>query len=1006
MAEPNSEERPDERAQEQLGVDPTPSFEPSFSSSDPPAESTPADDPPPDNIGGDRQPSQPVEKLGREGGVSFWLSVTTTPWHLGVDTMVVSAAIDGPGYLGSALFDLLPPLKELAAPSLADLRPASPVLIAVPPPSADVPSPVADLQNIILVSVYPSSGTSTSKGSPDSASAAQAARASVVLAIGQGARRLGLPLLGTGLAGLAATDVAERLVPAVRSTVTSRQSSLTDVYFVVNEAAAGDAIRAAWIGYRTQPLANDQATGEDLLNIREEVQALADMILLRQVQPPLAVGILGGWGSGKSFVMHLMRERIDAIRAQSLRPDETWEGGHQSPFVGHVYPINFNAWTYARADLWAALMQRVLSELDQQIGIERRLLARRSTLLDGDEWKRLFELPEDMQALYEATDTSTTKDLFSTLEAVHVEDRRKLVEKQAQLATLRAEEVIRQRDIEADVESEVTVEVTRGRWKPFLKLAGDAVHASADDVAKWIAKLPNGKEAMEDGTKTAENAKVLESALRVLRPPDRKMARTVLGAHWFAALVFVAGAVVTPFLLARFHDSLDLKTVPAAVVSAMAAIGAFARLARSWTDTARRFADHILDWRRQVDVEIERVEQTRSDLVTVRVLENKGLQETREKIRTTEQEVSRLRDRAELVGQFDSVGSVVAARLEAGTYRERLGVMQDISDDLRSLSRSLTISPRDIHAREKREAFPRGPARVVLFIDDLDRCPPDKVVEVLEAVQLLLATDLFVVVIALDVRYVTRALEKVYRGVLSKDGDPSGLDYLEKIIQIPYRTRAMGPEAARQFVLGHTTAIAAAQVPLTEGATTGGGPSQAASISGGASVDTGPSATAVARELTFSADEQQAMAVCCSLLELSPRAAKRVVNVCKLFRMVYARRGIAAPPLDQTALVAMLVGFAAAHPEVQRGVLSFLEHAAAAESATKSVSAVLRDYTKGAPPSTPLEKKWVQSMNRFQEKVSIGAAGSDTFAFGSEPVAGCIDTIRFVSAFCFVSEAS
>lgn len=784
--EPNNEERPDDRAHEPGGVDPTLSFESPVSSSDPqsespassadpPAESTLAGDPPPDNVGGDGLPSPPVEKLGREGGVYFWLSVTTTPWHLGVDMMVVSASIDGPGYLGSALFELLPSLEGLAAPSLASLRPASPALLAVPPPSADVPSPVAGLQSIILASVYPSSGASTSIGSPDSGSAVQAARASVVLAIGQGVRRLGMPLLGTGFAGLAASDVAERLVPAVRSAVASRQlSSLTDVYFVVNTTAAGDAIRAAWIGYRTQPLANDQATGADLLNIRDEVQALADMILLRQVQPPLAIGILGGWGSGKSFVMHLMRERIDAIRAQTLRPDETWEGAYQSPFVGHVYPINFNAWTYARADLWAALMQRVLSELDQQIGIERRLLARRSTLLDGDEWKSLFDLPENMQALYEATATSTTKDLFSTLEAVHIEDHKKLVEKQTQLATLRAEEVMRQRDIEADVESEVTVKVTAGRWKPFLKLAGDAVHASADDVAKWIAKLPNGKTAMQDGAKTAENAKVLASALRVLRPPDRKMARTVLVAHWFAALVFVAGAVATPFLLARFHDSLDAKTVPAAVVGAMAAIGAFARLARSWTDTARRFAEHILDWRTQVDVEIERVEQTRSDLVTVRVLQNKGLQETREKIRTTEQEVSRLRDRAELVGQFDSVGSVVAARLEAGTYRERLGVMQDISDDLRSLSRSLTIAPRDIHAREKREAFPRGPARVVLFIDDLDRCPPDKVVEVLEAVQLLLATDLFVVIIALDVRYVTRALEKVYRGVLSKDGDPVG----------------------------------------------------------------------------------------------------------------------------------------------------------------------------------------------------------------------------------------
>jgi hypothetical protein len=34
--------------------------------------------------------------------------------------------------------------------------------------------------------------------------------------------------------------------------------------------------------------------------------------------------------------------------------------------------------------------------------------------------------------------------------------------------------------------------------------------------------------------------------------------------------------------------------------------------------------------------------------------------------------------------------------------------------------------------------------RIVLYVDDLDRCPPPRVVEVLEAVHLLLAGRLFV----------------------------------------------------------------------------------------------------------------------------------------------------------------------------------------------------------------------------------------------------------------------
>ncbi|MEN8445555.1 MAG: P-loop NTPase fold protein, partial [Cyanobacteria bacterium J06555_13] len=85
-------------------------------------------------------------------------------------------------------------------------------------------------------------------------------------------------------------------------------------------------------------------------------------------------------------------------------------------------------------------------------------------------------------------------------------------------------------------------------------------------------------------------------------------------------------------------------------------------------------------------------------------------------------------------------------------------------------------------------------------IDDLDRCPPTRVVEVLEAVQLLLNTKLFVVVMGIDDRYIARALEQVYQGVLKRGGQPSGIDYLEKIIQIPYRMRPISPANIENYL--------------------------------------------------------------------------------------------------------------------------------------------------------------------------------------------------------------
>ena len=89
-----------------------------------------------------------------------------------------------------------------------------------------------------------------------------------------------------------------------------------------------------------------------------------------------------------------------------------------------------------------------------------------------------------------------------------------------------------------------------------------------------------------------------------------------------------------------------------------------------------------------------------------------------------------------------------------------------------------------------------------MFVDDLARCPPDKVVQMLEAVQLLVKTELFVMVMALDVRYATLCLEHQYKGILEESGFPSGLDYLEKIVQIPYRVPPIHPDSMERYLAG------------------------------------------------------------------------------------------------------------------------------------------------------------------------------------------------------------
>ena len=101
--------------------------------------------------------------------------------------------------------------------------------------------------------------------------------------------------------------------------------------------------------------------------------------------------------------------------------------------------------------------------------------------------------------------------------------------------------------------------------------------------------------------------------------------------------------------------------------------------------------------------------------------------------------------------------------------------------------------------------------RIVLYIDDLDRCPPKRVVEVLEAVHLILAVPLFVVVVAVDPRWLVQSLRLHYSELLAVDGreaeddphwQPTPQDYLEKIIQVPFALRPMRPQGVTALVRG------------------------------------------------------------------------------------------------------------------------------------------------------------------------------------------------------------
>ena len=72
--------------------------------------------------------------------------------------------------------------------------------------------------------------------------------------------------------------------------------------------------------------------------------------------------------------------------------------------------------------------------------------------------------------------------------------------------------------------------------------------------------------------------------------------------------------------------------------------------------------------------------------------------------------------------------------------------------------------------------------RIVVFIDDLDRCAPDKVLEVLESIKIFLGISGFIYVLGLSQNVIEACINNKY-----KDLNIKGEDYVKKIIQIPFR---------------------------------------------------------------------------------------------------------------------------------------------------------------------------------------------------------------------------
>ncbi|NRQ33600.1 AAA family ATPase [Nonomuraea sp. NN258] len=130
---------------------------------------------------------------------------------------------------------------------------------------------------------------------------------------------------------------------------------------------------------------------------------------------------------------------------------------------------------------------------------------------------------------------------------------------------------------------------------------------------------------------------------------------------------------------------------------------------------------------------------------------------------------------------------------------EKIGQLAREYAEMRGQSDSQIGRLRALLQREADRLAERG-RKIVFFVDDLDRCGPDQIVDVLESIKLFLDLRHVFVVIALAKDVVDRGVAVRYKDFGFPEGYAVGDEYLDKMIQLPIHLYPVDPADISRFV--------------------------------------------------------------------------------------------------------------------------------------------------------------------------------------------------------------
>jgi len=643
----------------------------------------------------------------------------------------------------------------------------------------------------------------------------------------------------------------------------------------------------------------------DRLGIARDVEMLASVVLATETPLPLAIGLFGEWGSGKSFFMAALAEHIAALADAADKGDPEAEG-----FCGNVRQITFNAWHYADANLWASLASTIFDGLSDASFEERRDAVDALGVAAQEHTKRSKAVEDARTKLLAEVETanSPTSIVASAVPA--------------------AIEVVRQhRDLPDQLKS----------------LADGAVPDAAQNFLNaYDSAVDAGQKGRLVGRLTIEE----------FHNHQRGTIATLVVTAALAAVALAFGASTWASAM------LPVLGIAAPTLTAVARLLALTRNARRGRE--RRVADA------RVELEqAEAAEQRAAEVVAAR-----------------EADLRRLSDRGERL--HDLIKSASAA------YSAELGTVSRLRRDFQALadllapSRSSAIAENEGlrgAATDILDARAVNTERIVLYIDDLDRCPADVVVKVLQAINMLLTFKLFVVIVGVDGRWLERSLTAHYDTLLAHP-----TEYLEKIIQLPFALRPMGPEAATDLMdeltkptprlLGRSSGSGAAPSAMDEIDTIIGAGPEPRQGAGPEGVHEDDEVELVIlpppERLVISEAERTLLGVLAQLVP-TPRATKRVLNSYRMLKVCAGSREVESfgPERREYEVVIVLLALLLGNDSAGAAF-----EAVMAADVDESIWQVIQETTTSTSPAADSESLVRLLKSELRELVSVVDVGT------------------------------